>query len=726
MKRPTTCDAGAERTGATRFRVANLALPAIISIAALNAVLVVGWQVIDPTDAAWIWGDPLESYIGWTFYRDEPRWNFPPLWAYGIGYPIGVSVAYLDTVPLAAVAFRLIESVLPSSFQYLGLLFLIGSVLQAYFGYKLFSKLFSGDAWLAAMGAGFLVLAPVLLFRAQAHFTLTQQWLIVAALYFYFGDRIRAGPARYLLPFAILLFLAGGIHPYFLLMIALIAFTAVGRLILEHRTTIPCACVAALGLTAVSVATLVVFGYLSPGASTTASPYGTNSMNLLALIDPQGFDSLLLPKLSIGASQYEGYSYLGLGLIVLLGIGVAGAVRRGTGRGKPVLGPTTLPLAILCLVCLGLAILPTVTLGSWRLFTIPLPEAVLKALSPFQASGRLFWPAYYLLAVAALVLVRRQMSRQWALTLIAGMLVVQAVDVSSLHSSIRSRLSAETSQLQDHDWRTLGEAHTHLVVVPAFQCNRETTPGGNAGFGTFGRLAIEQHMTINSYYAARTTDQARGYFCDQLPKQILSSGLAEDTAYVFSPAFLNALIAAEQITQHFCREADGFVLCTRDSRRAGLADGLLQRHFPPTVLDQDLLFGRQASLGLVLGEGWSFGEDGGRWTEATEASLSFRLANTPTVPLAVAMKVRAFAPNSLPVRRVRVVIDGTKVADWSFTTDAAEVRMFAIPPSAISSSRTVTVHFEMPDARRPIDLGVGSDTRLLGLHAASLRVIKAE
>ena len=164
----------------------------------------------------------------------------------------------------------------------------------------------------------------------------------------------------------------------------------------------------------------------------------------------------------------------------------------------------------------------------------------------------------------------------------------------------------------------------------------------------------------------------------------------------------------------------------RKSGGAGLADGLLQRHFPRTVLDEELLFGPQTSPGLVLDEGWSFGEDWGRWTEATEASLSFRLAETPTVPLAVAMKVRAFALDSLPPRRVRVVIDGTEVADWPFTTDAAEVRTFAIPPSAISPSGTVTVHFEMPDARRPVDLGVSSDTRLLGLGAASLRIIKAQ
>jgi hypothetical protein len=39
-----------------------------------------------------------------------------------------------------------------------------------------------------------------------------------------------------------------------------------------------------------------------------------------------------------------------------------------------------------------------------------------------------------------------------------------------------------------------------------------------------------------------------------------------------------------------------------------------------------------------------------------------------------------------------------------FDSDAMKVRTFAIPASAINPSGIVRVHFELPDARRPIDL----------------------
>ena len=90
------------------------------------------------------------------------------------------------------------------------------------------------------------------------------------------------------------------------------------------------------------------------------------------------------------------------------------------------------------------------------------------------------------------------------------------------------------------------------------------------------------------------------------------------------------------------------------------------------------------------------------------------------------MKVRSLTLNYLAPRRVRVVIDGTKVAEWSFSSNAIELLTFPVPPTAITPSGIVTVHFEMPDARRPVDLGISGETRLLGVGAASLRVMEGQ
>jgi hypothetical protein len=171
---------------------------------------------------------------------------------------------------------------------------------------------------------------------------------------------------------------------------------------------------------------------------------------------------------------------------------------------------------------------------------------------------------------------------------------------------------------------------------------------------------------------------------------------------------------------------DGFLLCAKDSKRAGVDDGLLRRIFPAATLGEELLFGPEASKGLILAEGWSAGEPWGRWTNGAYAQLSFRLAAEPAAPLAVTMNVRAFVPQPSHPQRVRVLIDGAQVAEWIFSSASPGERAFPIPASAIEPSGIVRIRFELPDARRPIDSGVNRDTRRLGLGATSLRVVDGQ
>ena len=90
LSRVRTGVLGEENTRPIRTQAAPYLLLVTIALAVVNAFLVVGWRVIDPTNADWIKGDPLQSYIGWSFFRDEPQWNLPPLWAYRLGYPLGL------------------------------------------------------------------------------------------------------------------------------------------------------------------------------------------------------------------------------------------------------------------------------------------------------------------------------------------------------------------------------------------------------------------------------------------------------------------------------------------------------------------------------------------------------------------------------------------------------------------------------------------------------------
>jgi hypothetical protein len=243
-------------------------------------------------------------------------------------------------------------------------------------------------------------------------------------------------------------------------------------------------------------------------------------MNLLAPLDPHTYGSLLLKQQSIGPGQFEGYNYLGLGVILMLLIGVA----RKPGLLRAMGSPDWLPLIPVFAICTLLALSTKATLGSIVLYDLRAP-AINKLFAMMHASGRLFWPAYYLLIVAGLVATYHSFPRRSASLVLSALMLLQIADIRPLRQAIAAtwKESAVLDPLKSPEWREIGARHRHLVVLPAWQCGPDKTPGGMAGFAIFDRLALEH---TDSLYASLT-----------------ARGLSH--------------------TQHHCREVDGFWLCSR-------------------------------------------------------------------------------------------------------------------------------------------------------------------
>ncbi len=704
-----------------QLRPSSFILPALVIAACVNAFLLVGWRVIDPTNVMWMEGDSATYQLSWEFLRREPHWGFPLTWAGSLGYPIGVNVAYFDSIPLFALAFRLLAPILPEAFQYLGLFLLLSSVLQAYFGYSLFTKLLRGNPWLAALGTIFLLIAPIFTFRALGHFALTAQWLIVASLSFYFDDqRFLDGVRRYLFPFGILLCVSASINPYLTLMVLLITLAASARLLLDRDYSWIQVFWYVTIIFIVMFISLIFFGFLSGGASLSADQYGYFSMNLLSPIDPEAYPSIALKRQSIGAGQYEGYNYLGLGVILLLIVSIF-----RTSWPRIFLRLSIWPLIGVFIVATGLAASTFVQLGSLTVANPQLPDFLFNALSMFRSSGHLFWPAHYLLIIAAMVLTYNAFSSRAAVVLVSILIFVQIADIQSLRTLVRAKwqTSAMPTPLKGEVWKHIGQKHRHLVVVPAFQCSWSDTPGGKDGFAIFDFLALRQRITVNSYYSGRYGEKSIAFACGDQPSNILADGLMEDTAYVLSPAFLAQFAGSLPApTKHYCQEVDGFILCARDGVLSGYEAGLIDRVLPPVELGATMAFGPEPSRSLLFPAGWWPNEQWGKWTDALDAELVFRLPAGVTGPVTATMQVSSFVPSPEDSQRIRVSVGGVPTAAWKFVhSDVNDGRYFQIPSSAIGPMGIVVVRFDMPDAHRPAT-SRGGDSRLLGLAARTLRI----
>lgn len=560
-----------------KSRIGKLTASGLFIVAGIAfAIYVVGVRVLNPFDISWLEGDPATGYLGWAFFRQEGQLSFPLGWASRLGYPLGEPIAYLDSLPLIAAMLWPFRNVLPADFQYIGPWFALCVILQFYFGYRISKQLTGGRELPAILGGLLFMTAPPFIWRSINHFPLATHWLILAAFDFYLSAA-RGVSRRQMAAGGLLCFVAGGINPYLTAMVLLVLCAAYLRwLIVAYGDTQQGGrariAVAALGAglsIGLAVVSLLIFGFLRPGESGAyaGAGYKIYSMNLLAPINPWDFAGLLWNQLPASKEQYEGYNYLGLGVILL---GVAAlvwcpAIVRSLFSQKAIAG------WLIFAVSLFLALSLKATVGNVVLYDISVPDSVLNVLGAFRASGRLFWPAFYLI-LCGIIGASYAAFGSGVKTVLLLALLVQMFDLRAMHIAIHEHWAGASfaAFTDDQVWQEVGRKHRHLIVIPAWQCS-EDTPGGFPGYRIFGKLAVEHSMTINSFYAGRYSPKQLAYFCKTQPAEIEKNGLEADSAYVFNSA---APVLTAQIRGHFCRRLNGVVLCSMVDGQQGIADNV--------------------------------------------------------------------------------------------------------------------------------------------------------
>ncbi len=192
-------------------------------------------------------------------------------------------------------------------------------------------------------------------------------------------------------------------------------------------------------------------------------------MNLLSPFMPQ--ESGLLPGLGgvIDATgfQYEGFNYLGLGLLLasllILPFEVSW-LRQNLKR--------HVALFVAFAALTAFAISHRVFAGHWLLFELPLPHYVNRVFGIFRSSGRFFWLICYAQMAMVIVLGFRRAQPLIALCLV-GAAIVQLFDVQPLREQIIASVAAGpgAQELDRDQVAYLMAGARHVEVVPSFQCS---------------------------------------------------------------------------------------------------------------------------------------------------------------------------------------------------------------------------------------------------------------
>lgn len=520
-----------------------------------------GVQPLDPANIGWLMhGDPAQHYLGWQFFRSEP-WHWPPGRIDNYGAPLGTAILFTDSIPLLAFLLKPLSPWLPADFQYFGLWMFVCYLLAAVFGWRLMVR--ATPHWgLRALGALFFLMSPAMLLRAYGHEALMAHWLLLAGI-----DRY-ASPWRGA-AWLVLLVVASLVHPYLLLMMMALAAAALYRAIFSEKGLARPWQPMLLGMT-VLLAVMWAAGYFIPAPRQLAAEgYGHYSANLLTFVDPmdwhdflrshgrdtagkQEWSQFLKPRAQATNGQYEGFAYLGLGVLVLAAAVFSGLLAR------PPRWQTArfwLPLLAASTLLFVAALSYRITVGANVLATIPWPAGILDVFAVFRASGRFVWLLYYLLLWGVLAAVVRRWSPRAAMILLVVGLGLQYADLRGKFGEFRHQfrnLPVWQTSLKDPVWEETAARYRHIIVYPP-------QTDGDA-YIPLAHLAARNAASINIGYFARADSAAQRAYAQRLADEVSNGRLRPDTLYLFPrPADLEAirdrLAAGDEVL-----EADGYGL----------------------------------------------------------------------------------------------------------------------------------------------------------------------
>lgn len=683
-------------------------------------LFVTGGKIFWPLNAGWLMeGDPATHWLGWQFFRNSPLLQWPLGANPDYGMEIGSSIIFSDSIPLLAFIFKPLSPLLPDTFQYIGLWILICFSLQSFSAWKLLS-LFTQDKWLPLIGGVFFAFAPACLWRLHGHYSLFGQWVLIAGLYLYFSKNFS------IFRWTGLLIASALIHAYFLVMLVTIWLADLAQRCWLKQIRIN-QVFSYLFVGGVSIALVMwAAGYFMVGGGMETDGFGRFRMNFLSLIDSNGDWSMLLRDLKGGADDYEGFNYLGLGM---LGLGLTAGYEYFRGP-KESCHVKTIPILILCVGLFLYAISNHVAVGNCELFSHGLPSIIKPFTNTFRSSGRFFWPVYYLIYLTIFYVIFTRFKSSVAIMLCMVMLFIQLIDSVGIWHVFRNKFVHSpvwATPMQSPVWSSIAHQYRKIIFV--------LPRNASANWMPLSHFAAKHHMAINTGYFARVDSQKEREARMRLTDSIVNCKLSPDALYVFENDDILWKIASSNISSsdiagvldEFRIVAPNLRDCKTCDTRAVVNNPAGKSHNVDYKMER-ISFSSNGTGQKYQLYGWSWPEKWGTWSDGDAALVLLFLPDAPKDDVELLIDGHAFLADKHQFQEVDVTVNKHPVATLKYDRQFnGGVRLVKIPKLLVSEKNgqlVIKLNFRNP--KSPADLGISADTRRLGLGVVSLQLKTAK
>lgn len=454
-------------------------------------------------------------------------------------YPVGTNVGFFDNAPGMSILLKVFSPLLPEDFQYLGFWLLFCFLMAAHFTIKIF-ELYNVKTLYIILGTLLIACNPVLVYRGM-HPALTAHFLIIASIYLYLKPVTSHTANRVNRQQLLLIVISALINPYLCFMVA--GFNVIlplrhyfyGRLISLKKALI----YPVLSLLSVIVVWAII-GMVKFGGNDDLEVSGSYSLygfNLNSLTNSGGFSIYVPKKPYVTPHQYEGYMYLGLGMMLLVGVTLIYFFTKGRKRVFSKKNKYLLPLLILSIAALLFAITNVVTYNDEVLFTYWMPQIILKLGDTFRACGRVAWIPYYCALLFFILIFCKSKIANWIkLPLLAFVIYLQGHDMQHLYIRADYPYGEYDSPLAENKWNAIIPSFNTMITYPPFN-NHLLNP---MDYQDLSFLALKNHKPISVGYAGRENPVANREYSTLLEMRLREGSFSDDELYITTPKYLDA------------------------------------------------------------------------------------------------------------------------------------------------------------------------------------------
>ncbi|HEY5826517.1 MAG TPA: DUF6311 domain-containing protein, partial [Cyclobacteriaceae bacterium] len=509
----------------------------------------------------------------------EP-WGFPLGQFTNYFYPIGGNVGEL--LPILV---KLMSPILPEKFQYIGIFLISSHVLVAYYALKIF-RLFKIDGLIQLLATLLIVINPVLLYRF-VHPSLTAHWLILGSIWLYFLSSIKTGHTRIMTYQFILFIVSGMIFPYLTVMTAGFLVTlAIKLYLIDHSISLKkfsTYLFTSFTILAICWYLIGLISFSNNVQMDVPDAYGLYGWNLSSFYNAYDVDingyyksnnlSALLPAYPLVSwHQYEGFSYLGLGVIFLFPIAVVLYFMKRKAfpsneifNGKKVI----YPLLLFTLLATLFAISNVVTFNDVVLFRVPIPHFLQKIGDIFRASGRFIWISYYQIIIGILYFIATRIkSKATVAVLFSVSLCIQFVDLKTIILTDHFSYEEYHTPLHDEQWKSLINEFDKVMIYPPYITSNLT----HDDYRYFTYFAAQLKKPINTGYLGRLDFASVGRITLEMHSNIKKNIFNDRWLYITTPNYASELLKAFYDQKVQILLLDGYLLFFSDSRKEELSN----------------------------------------------------------------------------------------------------------------------------------------------------------